>query len=590
MTTTEAVLAVITVMGGLAFFLYGMNCMSSGLEKMAGGSLEQTLKKLTSNRLRSMALGAGITIAIQSSSAVTVMLVGLVNCGIMEVEQTVSVIIGAETGKTFTTWLLAMTSLEGNLAISLLNPKYFSLILALIGAIFILSAKSDRKQDIGRILVGFAVLIYGMKMMSDAVEPLKESEEFCNLLIAFKNPLLGVLVGTVVTGVIQSSAASIGILQTLALTTGAITFDMAIPIIMGQNIGTCVTAIIASFGVNRNAKKVAVVHISFALIGTIVCLTLYELLDSIFVFPFSEQTITPVGIAIVHTLFNLCTTLIVSPFANHLVKLANLIIRDKEDGEDEKEKNTELIDKQLLASPSVSVSICNDAAKKMAILARDTLLLTMDLFGEYEEKKFKRIIKNEGKLDDYEDRLGTALVNLNARPLSAKDSMVTSRILRAIGDLERLGDHSANLAYLAKQIHKEKLQFSEDAQRELDVLLPAIAEIVESMAKAITSGTEEDAFNIEPLEQVIDCIITDVKANHVDRLQKGKCTIEMGILLTDLLTNYERISDHCSNIGIAVIETSHATFAPHKYLSTVKFSNKHFNDCFEDYQKKYKLS
>jgi phosphate:Na+ symporter len=590
----DIVLAVIMVIGGLAFFLYGMNVMSSGLEKMAGGKLEQALKKLTANPFVSLMLGTGITIVLQSSSALTVMLVGLVNCGVMEVSQTVVVIIGSNIGKTFTTWLLCLMGIdtEGPLWLSLLNPEYFSLIFALIGAVLIMSAKSGRKKDIGSILVGFAVLMYGMVLMKDAVEPLQESPEFQQLLMRFENPLLGVLVGAVVTGIIQSSAASIGILQTLAESTKTISFGMAIPIIMGQNIGTCVTALISSIGVKREAKKVGIIHISFNIIGTVIFLTLYEILDMTIGFAFSDWVIDSVGIAVVHTVFNIATTILLMPFAKGLEGIANKLLPDKEgrSSKEEQKNDSALLDRRLLTTPSVAVTECDEASRNMAKLAHENLLLSISLLTEYDEKTVKKVYKNEDILDNYEDKIGTSLVQLTAQAMSEHDSQISSRVLRAISDFERLGDHAINMVDIAKEIHRKKLHFSEDATHEMHILTSAIKEILERTCKVYETADEAAATDIEPLEQVIDYLTRDIKANHVKRLQNGTCTIEMGFVLADLLNNYERVSDHCSNIAVSVIETSHSTFETHGYLSKVKFGNKNFNDNFKKFSEKYNLT
>ncbi len=593
MEVKDIVLACIMVIGGLAFFLYGMNVMSSGLEKMAGGKMEQALKKLTSNWWLSLILGTGITIVLQSSSSLTVMLVGLVNCGVMEVSQTVVVIIGANIGTTFTTWLLCLMGVdtEGSLWLSLLNPEYFSLIFALVGAVMMMSKSepNNKKRDIGSILVGFAVLMYGMVLMKDAVAPLKDSPDFQALLTKFDNPVLGVLVGTVVTGVIQSSAASIGILQTLAENTGTITFSMAIPIIMGQNIGTCVTALISSFGVNRNAKKIAVIHIAFNVIGAVIFLTVYEILEMAIGFAFSGWIINSVGIAIVHTVFNVLTTILLLPFAKWLEKIANIVLPDKADGQEEQHKHHALLDKRLLTTPSVAVAECENASQRMSLLAMETVLMSISLLTNYDERVVKKVYKNEEKLDSYEDRIGSSLVQLSTRALSDHDSQVSSRVLRAIGDFERLGDHAINLAESAKEIFDKDLHFSDMAQQEMQVLTDAITEILQNMHEVYKSLDEKKAVNIEPLEQVIDYLTRDIKANHVKRLQNGTCTINTGFVLADILYNYERISDHCSNIAVSVIETSHNMFETHNYLSKVKFGNKNFNDNFERYSEKYKL-
>ncbi len=591
MEVKDIVLALVMVIGGLAFFLYGMNVMSSGLEKMAGGKMEQALKKLTSNWALSLLLGTAITIVLQSSSSLTVMLVGLVNCGVMEVSQTVVVIIGANIGKTFTTWLLCLMGVdtEGPLWLSLLNPEYFSLLFALVGAVMMMSKSSENshKSNIGSILVGFAVLMYGMVLMKDAVGPLKDSAEFQQLLTKFDNPILGVLVGTGVTGIIQSSAASIGILQTLADNTGTITFSMAIPIIMGQNIGTCVTALISSIGVNRNAKKVGIIHIAFNVIGTVIFLTAYEILDMTIGFPFSSMTINSVGIAVVHTVFNILTTFLLLPFAKHLEMIANFILPDK-DGAEKHHQHT-LLDKRLLTTPSVAVAECENASQNMALLAVETVLLSISLLTDYDERLAKKVYENEELLDNYEDRIGSSLVQLNKMALSERDSQVSSRVLRAIGDFERLGDHAINIVQSAEEIHNHELSFSEGAQQELSVLTAALEEILQNTYQVYKSHNEVEAANIEPLEQVIDYLTRDIKANHIKRLQKGTCTIEMGFVLNDILINFERVSDHCSNIAVSVIETSHNMFETHSYLNKVKFGNKNFNENFEHFSEKYRL-
>ncbi len=590
-TITPVVLAIVLVAGGLAFFLYGMNVMSSGLEKMAGGKLEQALKKLTSNRFKALLLGAGITIALQSSSALTVMLVGLVNCGVMQIGQTVGIIMGSNIGTTFTAWLLSLMDVgSDNLFIAMLNPKNFSLVFALIGAFLILSGKTVRKKDIGNILVGFAVLMYGMKMMGDAVSPLADMPEFQQLLVAFKNPLFGVLIGAVVTGIIQSSAASVGILQTLASQTGMISYSMAIPIIMGQNIGTCVTALISSIGVNRNAKKVAIVHISFNLIGTIICLSLYMLADAMFQFAFSDMAIDSAGIALVHTIFNVATTLLLLPFTKMLEGIANKILPGDGKDEEETDPHEVMIDKRILTMPSVAISECEAASVRMAELAKDTLDLSLVLVDGYDEKIAKKVLKNEDILDRYEDQIGTSLVQVAAQALSEHDSQTCSRILRVINDFERLGDHAVNFEATAREIYEKKITFTPEAVRELNVLHSAVEEIVSNTFNVYANPGEYNPASIEPLEQVIDNLTKKIRSNHVKRLQKGQCSIETGFVLSDLLTNYERVSDHCSNIAVLMIETAHNTLDMHKYLNQLKFGNQTFIHDFEQYSEKYSLS
>ncbi|MCQ2914893.1 MAG: Na/Pi cotransporter family protein [Alphaproteobacteria bacterium] len=578
-------LNVIEILGGLAFFLYGMHVMSSGLEKMSGGKLEAALKKMTSNPGKALLLGAGITVAIQSSSALTVMLVGLVNSGIMTLNQTIGVIMGSNIGTTFTAWLLSLMGIQGNIWVSLLNPKYFSLIFALIGVFFILGGKSVKKKDIGAILVCFAVLMYGMKMMGDAVEPLADSPKFGSVLLAFKNPIFGVIIGAVVTGIVQSSAASVGILQTLAMKTGAISYSMAIPIIMGQNIGTCVTALISSIGVGRNAKKVSIVHISFNIIGTIVCLTLYLMLDATMHFSFSNKNIDAAGIALVHTIFNVTTTFMLFPFTKLLEKIANFCLPDEEDEED-----SVFIDKRLLATPSVAIAECDFASAKMAHVAKETILLCTTLLDEYDEDLVAKIRKNEDELDDFEDKIGTTLVKLSSSALSEKDSQITTRVLRAIGDFERLGDHAMNLVDIAREINQKKINFSDEAKRELKVLTDAITEIMCSACRVYEKTDVLDATTIEPLEQVIDRLTYIIKANHIERLRNKQCTIEGGFILSDLLSNYERISDHCSNIAVSIIETSKNMFDTHDYLHKIKHgNNKKFTEMYDLYAEKYEI-
>ncbi len=582
------ILEIITLAGGLAFFLYGMNVMSTGLEKMAGGKLEGLLKKLTSSPLKALGLGLGVTAVIQSSSALTVMLVGLVNSGIMHIGQTVCVIMGSNIGTTVTAWLLSLAGLEGSLFIDLLNPKYFSLVLALIGAFMIMMAKSSRKKDVGSIMIGFAVLMYGMKMMGDAVEPLADMPEFTSFMTAFSNPLLGVLAGAVITAVIQSSSASVGILQTLAMTTGAITYGMAIPIIMGQNIGTCISALISSIGTSRNAKKVAVIHITFNLIGTAFWLILYLLIDALVGLAITDQAINGAGIAIVHSIFNISTSILLFPFSKYLVMIANKVLPDKED-KNSVEEQEGIIDKRLLATPSVAIAECNQASMRMAKLAKETVAQSLALLQHYDEAAVQKVIEQEDQLDIYEDKIGTTVVQLSLQAHSEHDSQVTSRVLRAIGDFERLGDHALNFLDIAKEIHEKGIQFTPEAQAELQVLGDAITEVLERTYHVYANTDEAAAIEIEPLEQVIDELTNTIKANHIQRVKKHACTIEMGFILNDLLTNYERISDHCSNIAVSVIETSHSTFDTHRYLHKIKFGNAAFTKNYEAFAEKYQL-
>ena len=534
--------SLVTLLGGLAFFLYGMHVMSSGLERMAGGKLESALRKMTANKLLGLVLGAGITIAIQSSSAMTVMLVGLVNSGIMQIEQTVSLIMGSNIGTTLTAWLLSLVGMEtNNFWLRLLKPENFSLLFALAGIFMIMMSKQSRKRDMGSIFVGFAVLMYGMKLMSGAVALLADMPEFSSMLTAFRNPLLGVLAGAVFTGVIQSSAASVGILQALALT-GSITYGMAIPIIMGQNIGTCVTALISSIGVSRNAKKVGIIHISFNLIGTAVLLVAYYGLDAFFHFAFTADAITAAGVALVHSIFNLATT-----------------------------------------------AMCDSRTDKMCAIATGTLLDAIGTLSVYTREEAEKITKNEDILDHYEDKLGTFLVQLSAEQLSDSDSLRVSKMLHCIGEFERLGDHAVNILESAEELHRKKLVFSAATQAELDTLAAAITEILGLASSAYTRNDPALAGRIEPLEQTIDYLVTAIRSNQVQRLQRGESSIELGFILADLLGNYERVSDHCSNIGVAIIELSHHSLDTHEYLSAIKRGSDGFDAMYHDYLEKYKL-
>lgn len=580
------IFSVITLIGGLAFFLYGMHVMSSGLERMAGGKLEHALKRMTSNPLKSLVLGAGITVAVQSSSAVTVMLVGLVNSGLMNIAQTPGVIMGSNIGTTLTAWLLSLVGLEtDNVWLKLLKPENFSLIFAMVGAVLIMMSKKPRRRDIGSILVGFAVLMYGMKFMSSAVSPLADMPEFASLLTAFRNPLLGVLVGALFTGIIQSSAASVGILQALALT-GNISYGMAIPIIMGQNIGTCVTALISSIGVKRNAKKVAAIHVSFNLIGTVFFLALFYGLDALVHFSFTDMPIGAFEIAVVHSIFNVATTILLLPFSKQLVKIANLVVRDKKGKEEPPAKR---LDERLLATPSVAVGESNAMTVDMMKTAHRTLLQALALIEHYDEKTAEEILEQENRLDACEDELGTYLVRLASNKLSAEDSMLVSKMLHTIGDFERLGDHAVNLLGSVRELQEKKLSFSPAGQEDLALLSSALTEILALTAEAYEKNDAEIAARVEPLEQTIDRLVERIKDKHVARLQNGECTIQLGFILADLLNNFERISDHCSNIAVSVIEIKHNTFDTHQYLNRVKYGSREFTAQYEEYSEKYGL-
>ena len=575
--------SIFTLCGGLAFFLYGMTTMSKSLEKMAGGKLERLLKNMTSNPFKSLLLGAGITIAIQSSSAMTVMLVGLVNSGVMELGQTIGVIMGSNIGTTLTAWILSLTGLEsGNVFVNLLKPENFSPLVALVGIILIMGSKKQKRRDIGRIMVGFSILMYGMELMKEAVSPLADMPEFASILTAFNNPLLGVLVGAVFTGIIQSSAASVGILQALALT-GSITYGMALPIIMGQNIGTCVTALLSSIGVNRNAKRVAVIHISFNIIGTVVCLILFYGGNLIFHFAFMNQPVGAVGIAFCHTVFNVFTTVILLPFSRQLEQLARRLIKSEP-----KKEHFAFLDPLLLRTPGVAVSECVNMTVQMGQTARRNVLLAIEQLSDYQESRETEILENEDKLDIYEDRLGGYLVEISQHGISIADSRTVSRLLHAIGDFERLGDHALNLQESARELHEKELHFSAAAEAELEVLLSALRDILDQALNSFSADDPDTAKKVEPLEETVDRLIEEIRVRHIQRLQTGECTIRLGFVLNDLLTNFERVSDHCSNIAVSIIEEHNGEADRHAYLHSVKAGGDFSADLDRDLEK-YRL-
>lgn len=576
------IFSVFTLLGGLAFFLYGMNVLSSALEKMVGGKLEAVLKAMTSNRWKGLALGAVITIAIQSSSAMTVMLVGLVNSGIMELSQTVAVIMGSSMGTTLTAWILSATGIESDsIWLQMLKPESFSPLVAIIGVVMTMAGK-DRKKDAGHVLIGFAVLMTGMTFMSQSVSPLAESPVFQDLLVMFRNPLMGVLLGTVVTGVIQSSAASVGILQSLSMT-GSISLGMAFPIITGANIGTCVTGLLSAIGANKNAKRVVAVSVYFKVIGTIICLSVFYGLNAVFHFDIVDAPISAFGIAVVHTLFNVVNTFVLLPFSKQLEQLAKLTIRDA---------NTQeaLLDERLMLSPAFAISECRALAVKMARTARDSMLSAIRLTREYDPETAREITEQEEMLDLYEDTLGTFLVKLSSKDLSQADSNEAAELLHAIGDFERIGDHAMNVLRTAREIEDKQLQFSDKAQEELRVITQAIVDILNLTVDSFEREDTRTAARVEPLEQVVDSLKLELKSRHVRRLQEGRCTIELGFVLTDLLTNYERVSDHCSNVAVTVIQVQKPTLEAHGYLNQLKNSGSpEFTRDYEAYLAKYAL-
>ncbi len=583
--------SVLTMVGGLAMFLYGMNAMGDGLSKLSGGKLESILEKLTSNRLMAVLLGAGVTAVIQSSSATTVMVVGFVNSGIMKLQQAVGIIMGANIGTTMTSWLLSLVEVEGtNFFMQLLKPTSFSPILALVGIIMIMTANDNsKKSDIGNILVGFAILMFGMDTMSGAVKPLANDPNFTGILTMFSNPILGVIAGAVLTAVIQSSSASVGILQALCAT-GAMNFGSALPIIMGQNIGTCITAVMSGMGATKNAKRASMIHLYFNLIGTIVFLVVFYAINAVVHFEFLNGPASATGIAVVHSIFNIACTVCWFPFANVLVKLAELTIRDKATDEKEVKEEFAILDERFLEQPAFAVEMCRKVAIKMAEVAKESIYLALDNIGNYKEEDAVRVREMEMEVDRYEDALGSYLVKLNNRDLTQADSRSISVILHCINDFERISDHSVNIMESAKEMHDKGLKFSENATKEFEVFKSAVHKIVHMSVNAYTHNDLENAKMVEPLEQVINGLNAEMKQRHIRRLRKGKCTIELGWILQDLLTNIERVADHCSNIAICLIEVKENEFDTHNYIEELRENNaKWYKHAIYVYRDKFAL-
>lgn len=577
---------IFSLLGGLALFLYGMNIMSAGLDKLAGSKMEQILRTMTSSRLKGLLLGLGVTAVIQSSSALTVMLVGLVNSGIMQLSQAISVTMGSNIGTTVTAWILSLAGIDSDVFIlKLLKPTTFSPIVAFIGIALIMMAKSQKKKDAGTICIGFAVLMFGMDMMSTAVEPLAEMPGFRNILTSFSNPILGVLAGAIFTAAIQSSSASVGVLQAIALT-GSVTYGAAIPIIMGQNIGTCISALMASIGANKNARRVAIVHVLFNCIGTLVFLILWTVVSGIFQFKFVDTAISPFYIAIIHTIFNVLTTVLLLPFAKVLEKLAMKILKDDE----KKEDDIEFLDERLMTVPAFAVANSMNAAVKMAEIAKEAVNGATVLLGKFNEDAAKKLEEMEDMLDKYEDKLGSYLVVLSQKEMTNEESNKVSMLLHTIGDLERIGDYALNISDTAKEMYEKSAEFSPQAQKEIKTLLGALTEILDITARAFEEDDDVIAATVEPLEQVVDALVNEIRNRHISRLRSGNCTIELGFILSDLLTSIRRVSDHCSNIAVAVIEGKHGTFDTHKYLGEVKSQTTgNFADKFNMFRDKYSL-
>ena len=581
------IFGVFSLVGGLALFLFGMDAMGKGLEKLSGGRLEKLLEKLTSNLFKAVALGALVTAVIQSSSATTVMVVGFVNSGIMKLAQAVGIIMGANIGTTMTSWILSLSSIEGDaLLIKMLKPSSFSPILALIGIILIMFCKSEKKKNVGTILIGFAILMTGMDQMSAAVKPLKDVPEFTNILLMFSNPILGMLAGLILTAIIQSSSASVGILQALCAT-GAVPFGTALPIIMGQNIGTCVTAIISSIGTSKNAKRAAAVHLFFNIIGTVVFMIVFYTINAIVPFEFLNIPADSKGIATIHTLFNIGATCLLLPFAGLLEKLALLAIRDSKEDQ-EKENIFKVLDPRFLDTPGIALEQCKKLTDDMARITKESLFGAIDLLDNYSEQREKELVEMETLVDRYEDEIGAYLVKVSSRDLSNKDSHTVNTLLHSIGNWERISDHALNICDAAREINDKKISFSNAATEELSVFTRAIKDILNMTVEAFEYDDISMAKKVEPLEEVIDDLNLMIQNRHVQRLRAGECTIELGFVLKDILTNYERVSDHCSNVAVSIIQTGDYDVEAHRYIGHLKDEDE-FKRAIELVQRAYRL-
>ncbi len=567
------IFSLLSMIGGLALFLYGMEVLGDGLKKASGGKLEHILEKLTSNKLMAVLLGAGVTAVIQSSSATTVMVVGFVNSGIMKLSQAVGVILGANVGTTVTAWILSLTDVNGSgFFLQLLKPTSFSPILAIIGVCLISMGKKERQKNIGTILIGFAVLMFGMDTMSTAVEPLAEQPEFSHILLMFSNPVLGMLVGLILTAVIQSSSASIGILQALCAT-GVVSYATAIPIIMGQNVGTCVTALISSAGASKNAKRAALIHLYYNIIKTVAFMAVFYALNAFIHFAFLEEAASALGIAVIHTAFNVAAVIIIFPVSWILEKLAYLTIPETEE-EREKEaeksrKEIQLLDTRFLSTPGFALEQCKNVAVDMADYSREALFLAIQMLDKFDKASADRVIELENIVDHYEDEIGAYLVKLSSRHLTEKDSQHLSVLLHSIGDFERISDHAINIMEAAKEMHAKELDFSRKAREELGIYTGAIKDIINTSVLVFQEEDLKLAAMIEPMEEVIDYLSVEVKKRHMKRLRKGKCTIEMGFILSDIVTNYERVSDHCSNIALSLLQLNEENFEAHEYQEAI---------------------
>ena len=578
------VYSIISLFGGLALFLYGMHTMSAGLEKLSGSKLQSTLQKMTAHTSTSLIFGAAITIAIQSSSALTVMLVGLVNSGIMQLEQTVSVILGGNIGTTLTAWILSLSGISGDsLFVQLLKPSSFTPVLAVIGIILYLTAKG-KKKDTGLILLGFATLMFGMESLSGSVSGLRDDPNFTKFFLLFSNPILGVLAGAILTGIVQSSSASVGILQALS-STGAVSYGAAIPIIMGQNIGTCVTAMLSSVGTNKNARRAAVVHLSFNIIGTVVWLALFEAANAIFRFAFVSTAIDTFHIALIHSIFNLACTLMLLPCCGLLEKLSYRIIPDGRSTD-----TATVLDERLFATPAIALVKSEELAKRMAADSELALHESLQAVLGFTPELAASVRQREDDTDRYEDTLGTFLVHLATQPMSEQDSVESSKLLHLIGDFERIADHAVNIIESAEELKEKGVSFTDSAKKELQTMLNAVSEIVDLTSRAFLQDDLTLARQVEPLEQVIDKLKDKLRTNHIARLQRGECSLAAGFVLSDLLTNLERVADHCSNIAGCLLDMKNERIDLHKYLGDVKSGSNEFLMQYHTFEEKYKLA
>lgn len=578
------IFSILSLLGGLSLFLFGMSTMGKGLEKFAGGRLEKTLEKMTSSTIKGLLLGAGVTAVIQSSSATTVMVVGFVNSGIMKLRQAVGIIMGANMGTTITSWVLSLTGIEGDsVLIKLLKPASFAPIFAVIGIAMLMFFKNSKRQNFGSILIGFAVLMLGMDAMSKAVEPLAHVPEFTNILTMFENPLLGILAGAVLTAVVQSSSASVGILQALTVT-GGINFSVAIPIVMGQNIGTCITALVSTIGANKNAKRAGYIHLYFNIIGSLILYLIYYGINRIWGFGFSNMIVNPADIAVIHTVFNLLSTAILFPFARVLEKLAVLTVKD-----DKNENSVPFIDERFLETPPVAVIQCRKIAIEMASISKNMLKDALDLIEKYNESKGSKILEAESLIDRYEDVLGSYLVKLSSKNMNGKDNREISRLLLSIGDFERMADHGANIVHRLKVMSEKNMEFSATAKEELRIITKALVEILDITVNSFERTSVNTANKIEPLEQVISKLCTEIKERHIDRLKTGVSTVEKGVIHSDLLTSFERIADHCSNIGVYIVQIKKKALENHQYLKELRANDQSFKDYYKFFREKYSL-